>query len=182
MPLAQAVAVANGRIILVGGDTEILHLAGPDSIRIDLDGQLMVPGFIDTHFHFYEWAIQRRGLHLEEATSLDDLLEHVHQATAKKPAGQWIMGQGFNETAWPEVRLPRRDLLDRVAPNHPVLLWRCDLHLAVANSAALTCAGIDANTIDPPEGRIEHDDTGQPNGILRELAINLVRDAVPPAF
>ncbi len=179
MPLAQAVAVVNKRILAVGTDTNILSLAGPDTKLIDLDGRLMVPGFIDTHFHFYEWAIQRQGVHLEDAASMDDLLDRVSRAVKIKPPGQWIMGQGFNETAWPEARLPSRDLLDRVSPDHPVLLWRCDLHLAVANSAALTCAGIDTATPDPPEGRIERDHAGRPNGVLRELAINLVRRAVP---
>jgi predicted amidohydrolase YtcJ len=76
--------------------------------------------------------------------------------------------------------MPTRETLDRAAPDHPVLLWRCDLHLAAANTAALKRAGIDAGTPDPPEGRIERDGRGIPTGILRELAINLVRQAVTP--
>jgi hypothetical protein len=90
------------------------------------------------------------------------------------------MGQGWNETDWAEQRMPTRETLDRAAPAHPVLLWRCDLHLAAANSVALRLAGITADTADPPEGRIERDTTGEPTGILRELAINLVRQAVAP--
>ena len=88
------------------------------------------------------------------------------------------MGQGWNETEWSVPRQPTRQDLDKVAPDHPVLLWRCDLHLAVANSAALRLAGIDKSTPDPPEGKIERDDRGEPTGILRELAINLVRRAI----
>jgi hypothetical protein len=90
------------------------------------------------------------------------------------------MGQGWNETDWTEQRMPTREALDRVSPAHPVLLWRCDLHLAAANSRALSLAGITAETPDPPEGRIERDTAGEPTGILRELAINLVRQAVVP--
>jgi len=177
---AEALAVGLGRILTVGSSAEVLELAGPNTETIDLDGRLAVPGFIDTHFHLYEWALKRKGVKLDDAGSLAELLARVRDAAAKQPPGQWIMGQGWNETDWPEQRMPTRELLDQAAPHHPVLLWRCDLHLAVANSAALSLAGIDAGTPDPPEGRIEHDATGEPNGILRELAINLARQAVAP--
>jgi predicted amidohydrolase YtcJ len=177
---AQALAVGNGKILALGPDKDVLNLAGPDTKRIDLDGRLVVPGFIDTHIHFYEWALKRQGLKLDGLTHLEALLDLVQDAAASLPAGQWIMGQGWNETDWTERRMPTRKTLDRVAPKHPVLLWRCDLHLAAANSCALSLAGITADTADPPEGRIERDTTGEPSGILRELAINLVRQAVTP--
>jgi hypothetical protein len=179
-PIAQAIAVGQGRILAVGDNSDILHLAGAGTEKIDLDGRLVVPGFIDTHIHFYEWALQRQGVKLDDLTCIEDLLARVRQAAEDRPPGQWIMGQGWNETDWTEPRMPIREALDRAAPNHPMLLWRCDLHLASANSAALKLAGIDAGTPDPPEGRIERDDTGEPTGILRELAINLVREAVAP--
>ena len=179
-PAARAVAIGAGRILAAGSDTDILPLAGPGCQRIDLDGRLVVPGFIDTHMHFYEWALQRQGVTLDDAASLNDLLSRVKQVADKRPVGQWILGQGWNEADWPVPEMPDRDVLDRVAPDHPVLLWRCDLHLAVANSAALQQAGIDARTPDPPEGRIEHAPDGRPTGILRELAINRVREAIAP--
>lgn len=178
--VVQAVAIAGNRIITLGNDAAILALSGPDTTHIDLNGRLMVPGFIDTHIHFYEWALKRQGLKLDDAASLDVLLARVRQAAGSHPADHWIMGQGFNETRWPTPQMPTRKLLDQVAPMHPVLLWRCDLHLAVANSMALAAAGIEAATPDPPDGRIERDESGEPNGILRELAINLMRQAVPP--
>lgn len=179
-PQPQAVALGQGRIQFVGGNDDVRHLAGPDTESIDLNGRLVVPGFIDTHIHFYEWALKRQGVKLDDLSCLDELLVRVRQAAHSRLAGQWIMGQGWNETDWTEPRMPSREALDRAAPNHPVLLWRCDLHLAAANSAALKLAGIEADTPDPPEGRIERDTTGEPTGILRELAINLVRDAVAP--
>ena len=178
--VAQAMAIDGDRIIAVGSDAAILLLSGPDTRRIDLDGRLMVPGFIDTHIHFYEWALKRQGVKLDDTTSLADLLDRVRQTADSHPADHWIMGQGFNETQWPTPQMPTRKRLDQVAPMHPVLLWRCDLHLAVANSMALAAASIDAATPDPPDGRIERDESGKPNGILRELAINLVRQAIPP--
>ena len=179
-PMAQAVAIGQGHVLAVGANTDLLHLAGAGTQKIDLDGRLAVPGFIDTHIHFYEWSLNRQGVRLDDLTSLEDLLERVRQAADDRPPGQWIMGQGWNETDWTQPSMPTRQALDRAAPDHPVLLWRCDLHLASANSAALKLAGIDAGTPDPPEGRIERDGEEKPTGILRELAINLVREAVAP--
>jgi len=179
-PHAQALAVGNGKILAVGRNEDVLNLAGPDTEKVDLEGRLVVPGFIDTHIHFYEWALKRKGIKLDDLTCLEELLDRVREAADSRPPGQWIIGQGWNETDWTAHCMPTRKTLDRVAPAHPVLLWRCDLHLAAANSAALVLAGITADTPDPPEGRIERDTTGEPTGILRELSINLVRQAVAP--
>ncbi|BBO67866.1 amidohydrolase [Desulfosarcina alkanivorans] len=179
-PTAKAMAVGQGQILATGSSDKILGMAGAGTETIDLDGRLVVPGFIDTHIHFYEWSLKRQGVKLTDLTGLDGLLERVRQAAEGRPPGQWIMGQGWNETDWTAPHVPTREALDRAAPDHPVLLWRCDLHLAAANTAALRAAGIDADTPDPPEGRIERDASGTPTGILRELAINLVRRAVAP--
>ena len=179
-PFAQAVAVGKGKTLAIGRNQEVLNLATKDTEKIDLKGRLVIPGFIDTHIHFYEWALKRQGIALDDLTSLQELLNRAQQAAQKQPPNQWIMGQGWNETDWVEPIKPTRKLLDKVAPDHPVLLWRCDLHLAVANSRALKLAGITTETPDPPDGQIERDHKGRPTGILRELAINLVREVVPP--
>ncbi|KPJ76324.1 MAG: hypothetical protein AMJ54_12075 [Deltaproteobacteria bacterium SG8_13] len=179
-PRAQALAVGSGKILFVGQNEEVLHRSGPVTEKIDLEGRLVVPGFFDSHIHFYEWALKRRGVNLEGLNHLHELLDRVRNVADNKPPGQWIIGHGWNETDWAERTMPTREALDRVAPAHPTLLWRCDLHLAAANTAALRLAGITADTPDPPEGRIERDPKGEPTGILRELAINLVRQAVAP--
>ena len=178
LPTANALALQHGRITARGSSDDMLNLAGPDTEKIDLGGRLIVPGFFDSHIHFYEWALQRRHLQLGDLTSLDELLARIQKRSQTLAPGQWIIGQGWNETEWTLPHQPGRASLDQVAPNHPVLLWRCDLHLAVANSAALHRASIDKTTADPPEGRIERDNAGEPTGILRELAINLVRRAI----
>lgn len=177
---AEAIAIAGNRVIAVGSNDDILHLQGPDTETIDLQGRLIVPGFIDSHIHFYEWSLKLQDLQLDDIGSLKELLARVSHRAKIMPAGQWLMGQGWNETDWAIPRMPSRANLDSAAPDNPVLLWRCDLHLAVANSRALQLAGIDDATLDPPEGRIERDANGTPNGVLRELAINLVRNAVAP--
>ena len=179
-PQATAIAIRDGRFLALGDDTEIRALAGPNTRLIDLGGRLVLPGLTDAHFHYYDWALGLRRLALAEATSLADLRERLAQRASETPPGQWILGQGWNETRWPEPRQPHRADLDDAAPDHPVILWRNDMHLAVVNSRALREAGITGDTPNPPEGVIDRDEAGQPTGILRELAINLVRDVIPP--
>lgn len=179
-PEARAVAIGGGWIRAVGTDAEIAEWAGPDTVRIDLQDRALLPGFIDAHIHFYEWALKRRSLALADLATFGDLLETVRAAAADAPAGGWILGQGWNEVDWPENRMPTRTDLDRAAPDHPVMLWRCDLHLAAVNSKALAAAGIGRGTPDPEGGEIDRDAAGRPTGILRELAINPIRDVIPP--
>jgi hypothetical protein len=91
-----------------------------------------------------------------------------------------VLGQGFNESEWPENKMPDRNDIDRAAPDNPVCIWRCDLHLAVANSRALGLAGIDEQTKNTDEGVIVRDKQGIPTGVLKELAPNLIRAEIPP--
>ena len=179
-PEARALAVAGRRIIAVGDDEQIMPLGDRHTEQIDLAGRSVLPGLTDAHCHFYEWALNRRQLDLTTAASLEDLCRRVTAAAQRQPAGQWLLGQGWNEAEWTPRQMPDRRVLDAAAPDHPVVLWRCDMHLAAANSRALAAAGIDARTPDPPEGRIARTAEGQPDGILRELAINLIRDRIPP--
>ncbi|MEA3349344.1 MAG: amidohydrolase [Chloroflexota bacterium] len=179
-PHATAVAIRGGRIWAVGDDEEIRALAASDAQVIDLDGRRVLPGLTDAHFHYYDWALGLKQLALAEADSLTDLRERLAQRASETPPDQWILGQGWNESRWPEQRMPTRADLDAVAPDHPVILWRNDLHLAVVNTRTLQEAAITADTPNPPEGIINRDKSGEPNGILRELAINLVTDIIPP--
>jgi len=140
----------------------------------------VLPGLTDAHFHFYDWALGLRRLRLAGTRSLAEVQERLAQRAAEIPAGRWILGQGWNESYWSSPTLPTRLDLDKVAPDHPVVLWRSDLHLVVANTLALGHARITADTADPSEGRIDRDESGQPTGVLRELAINLLSENLPP--
>ena len=95
-PIVQALAIGQGQILAVGDNDEILRIAGAGVEKIDLNGRLVVPGFIDSHIHFYEWALQRQGVKLDDLTCLEDLLARVHQSAENRPSGQWLMGQGWN--------------------------------------------------------------------------------------
>jgi len=178
-PGARGVAVTQGRFAAVGDSEEVLAMAGPETRCIDLEGQRVLPGLIDAHCHLRSWALSRRRLSLVEAESLEDLRRCVAARASETPPGEWIVGQGWNETRWPSPEKPTRGDLDAAAPEHPVFIWRSDFHLAVASTKALEAAGIDAETPDPLQGRIDRDASGVPTGVLRELAANCVRDVVP---
>ncbi|MFH1139859.1 MAG: amidohydrolase [Pseudomonadota bacterium] len=178
-PRARAVALGGGRILAVGSDREIADSAGPETREIDLSGRLVLPGFMDSHFHYEAWAAGRKKLDLSGAENQRDFLEMTASRASSTPPGRWILGQGWNEAAWPENSPPRLADLDRAAPDNPVVLWRCDLHLAMVNSKALEIMGLGPDTPDPPEGLIGRDEQGRPNGLLREAAANLTRGYVP---
>ncbi len=178
-PLAQAVAIKDDRIVAVGDNDTVLGLCSRTTRRVELNGSLVLPGFMDSHFHFFETCFFRLGLDLSATASLEQLQEAVSSRSRSLPTGSWIWGNGWFEPAWPEPKLPGRRDLDAVAPDNPVLLWRADLHMAVANSKALAEAGIGRDTPDPGSGVIDRDPEGNPTGILRDLAINMVKRAIP---
>jgi predicted amidohydrolase YtcJ len=175
---ATAVAIRDGRFLAVGGD-EVRGAAGPGARTIDLGGRRVLPGLTDAHFHYYDWALGRRRVKLAGVPSLAGLQDRVASAARAAAPGAWILGQGWNENDWSERRLPTRADLDQAAPDHPALLWRSDLHLALVNSEALRLAGIGPGREDPPMGVIDKDAAGVPTGILRDLAINLVTARIP---
>lgn len=175
-PKAEAVALGDGRILAVGKTDLISAMATAETRSIDLAGRTGLPGMIDSHFHFHEWAFMRNQVDLAPAPSFSACMERLQDAVRNRSSKEWILGNGFNESDWPENRMPLRSDLDRISSDHPIMIWRCDLHLAVANSRALEIAGIDAETPDPPEGKIEKDERAEPTGVLRELAINLVKE------
>ncbi|RME81826.1 MAG: amidohydrolase [Caldilineae bacterium] len=176
----EAVAIHGGRILACGSDEEILPLARARTTCINLEGRLVLPGFTDSHIHFYDIAWRRGQLALYDAVSLQDLQARVRAYGRGLAPGAWLVGYGWNESSWPDPRFPTRHDLDPLTDGHPAILWRTDLHAAVANTAALQAAGIGPQTPDPPSGVIDRDDEGRPTGVLRELAINLVRRIIPP--
>jgi len=179
VPEASAIAIRDGRILAIGSDTDIRALATANTKEINLHGQRVLPGLTDCHIHVYEWSLLLQGLALEDATSLEEVQRRVHEAASRAVPGTWIIGQGWNQDRWSDPTLPTRFDLDLVAPKNPTILWRTDLHLAWVNSLALEAAGIQADTPDPDMGVIDRDENGNPSGILRELAINLVRVVMP---
>ncbi|MDA3918166.1 MAG: amidohydrolase [Deltaproteobacteria bacterium] len=178
-PKASAVAISDNRILDIGSDQKILSCTSKNTDIIDLEQKLVLPGFIDTHFHFYEWALNYDNIDFSRTLSFKEMEEIISKKASELGRGKWVLGQGFNESDWPENRIPDRADLDRAAPENPVCIWRSDLHLSVANSMALEITGIDSSCSDPEEGKIAKDASGRPTGVLRELASNLIRNVLP---
>ena len=179
MPHASAIAMRDGRIVAVGDDDTILALAGPTSQKIDLQGRFTLPGLIDSHIHFYGWAMSRHLVQLAGVTSLAEMQARLQARVPSVPAGQWILGRGWNETEWNPPIMPCAADLDALSTEHPIFCGRSDGHGAVANSVALALAGITRDTPDPEGGVIERDEQGEPTGRLFEQAIRLVGQLVP---
>ncbi len=178
-PFAQAILIKGNKIIQVGSNKDIISLSSDGNQIIDLDGKLVLPGFTDSHIHFYEWAKNFDYVDLSKVYSFEEMLQALKSKAKQVTKGEWILGNGFNETDWPKIKMPNRYDLDKIIPDHPVCIWRCDLHIGVANSKALELAKINKNTPDSSEGIIARDSTGKPTGVLKELALNLVKDALP---
>ena len=174
-PRARAMAIAGSRIWAVGGDAEMRALLAHGGQAIDLQGHIAVPGFTDSHLHFMSYGLSLMEIDLHAVPTLEQALAHVIARAENTPAGRWFTGHGWDHSLWAGGDFPNRHDLDRVAPLHPVWLERKCGHVGWANSRALALAGITAGTADPPGGAIERDPmTGEPTGILKETAMELV--------
>jgi predicted amidohydrolase YtcJ len=181
--IAQAVAVSGDTITAVGGEEAIRQLAGPHTELIDVGGNTITPGFIDTHNHFAWGALDESSpLNIEypAVKSIEDIAEQVRLAADNLEPGEWVIG-----SRWDAGKLvDKRDLttadLDDVSPDNPVWLLHTSAHYGVANTRALEIAGIDADTLDPDGGVIVRDDEGNPTGILADQAMALVTNFTPP--
>jgi predicted amidohydrolase YtcJ len=176
-PPATAVGVRDGRIVAVGGE-EVLDLAGPRTQRVDLAGGMLVPGFQDAHIHPVWGGLDLLRCDLSGLSSMQAYLDRVAGFATAHPDDEWILGAGWSLVHFADG-LPRADQLDALVPDRPALLWSNDTHRAWVNSAALLRAGIDAATPDPADGRIVHDQSGAPTGVLLEGAIELVARLLP---
>jgi len=182
-PWAGAVAIRGETIAAVAGtDAELKSLVGPKTRVIDLHGQFAMPGFNDAHVHLYTAAYAKLEVNLEDTASLAEFQERIRERLNDYKPGEWMTGRGWDHTQWPVKKFPTRKDLDAVAADRPMIFYRTDHHVAIANSLALKIAGITSATPDPEGGRIERDaQTGEPTGMLEEdAAMNLVYERIPP--
>ena len=177
--IAQAVAIHDGKITVVGSNDEIRKLAPKGARVIDLHGLTITPGLIDTHCHFDETSVLY-DITLSEVTSIKDVVELVRKKAATLKPGEWIRGAGWDEAKFAERRYITAADLDAVAPNNPVWLQHTTGHYGVANSYAFRLAKVNAETKDPEAGIVVRDDRGQPAGVLKETAMDLITNIVPP--
>ncbi len=178
-PVAELVAIIGDKISFVGGRKELDSLVGAGTRVIDCGGRTVVPGFNDAHLHFFSLVQKLLSIDLSPPAvdSIADIKEAIRRKAENTPPGTWLRGTDYNEFYLEEKRCPTRWDIDEAAPGHPVILSHRSLHACVLNSLALSLAGIDSETPEPPGARIERDlATGEPNGILLEM------QAVIPPF
>ena len=174
MPVAQALAVKDGRIVEVGGSDEILWLREAEYEVIDLDGLTVTPGFVDPHNHFSIGAFETLWADCRAAGDIEAIQSAMRRAAREAPPSSWVRGFGYDHADLPHRRHPTRGDLDAAVPDRPALLMHFSHHQAVANSRALAAAGITRGTADPPGGEIARDRAGEPTGLLFERAMSVV--------
>ncbi|MDN4472565.1 amidohydrolase [Demequina zhanjiangensis] len=173
----SALVVEDGVIAAIGQeDTAEAHLDGADRV-IDLEGRLLMPGFVDAHVHAYQGGLERNACDLTSALTAEAYEDIIRRYHVDHPEG-WLVGGGWAMEAFPNG-LARRETLDELVGDRPAFLPNKDHHSAWVSSAALRAAGIDQGTPDPPGGRIERDPDGEPTGMLHEHAMGLVQAVMP---
>ena len=177
-PVQASLAIADGRILAVGSGAEIDATVGSGTKRVDLQGQLVVPGFQDAHIHPVFAGIEMLQCDLTEAETDEEALALIAQYAADNPDQPWILGAGWSMDMFPGGT-PLRGQLDAVVSDRPVFLQNRDHHGAWANTAAFEAAGITAETPDPEGGRFEREADGTPAGTVHEGAADLFNKVKP---
>jgi len=188
-PEAEAIAIGKDRILALGSAAEIKTLIGPGTQVIDLQGQLAIPGFIESHGHFAGVGGVQLQLNLMNVESWDKVVAMVADAVSRARPGEWIYGRGWHQEKWtsrPTVHVegfPTHASLDKVSPDNPVLLVHASGHAAFANGKAMELSGIRRPTESPAGGEILRDANGDATGLMRETAQRLIErgaGAPPP--
>ena len=178
-PEVNCVVISGNKIIYAGDKNGAESFIDSDTEIIDLEGRLMLPGFIDNHVHFTYGGFFLEGIKLRDAKSRDEFIDRIKEYAAKKP-GQWIKSGNWDNELWEDKSLPYKEMIDPFTEDTPVFIDRFDQHMALANSCALKLAGITKDTEDPAGGLIVRDTNGEPTGILKDNAIILMNKVIPP--
>lgn len=169
--IAEAVAVADGRVLAVGSDAQIRPLAGQGTRVVELRGRSALPGFHDAHCHLVGVGASQAAIDCKAPgmRSVRALVEAVRQRAATLPPGTWIRGRGYDQSKLEEQRHPNRLDFDAAAPEHPVIFTRTCGHISAVNSQAMALAGVTDATPDPAGGRYDRAN-GTNLGVAYEMA------------
>ncbi|HUK19826.1 MAG TPA: amidohydrolase [Bryobacteraceae bacterium] len=178
-PWAEALAARGETILEVGSTDAVRKRAGKQTRVIDAAGQMLVPGFVDSHVHFLIGGLNLTSVQLRDAGSKEEFIARIKAFAATVPPGTWITGGDWDHQNW-GGQLPTKEWIDAETPNHPVWINRLDGHMKLANSRALAAAGISKTTKEVAGGIIVRDAAGEPTGILKDDAMDLVDKVEPP--
>jgi predicted amidohydrolase YtcJ len=178
--MAEAIAIRGNQILRVGSEREIMRLRRPQTSMIDAKGAAVVPGFNDAHIDFIAGGLGLNRIDLSGAETLDEVQMRIKTWATAHADAPWVLGRGWNAQAFGSSA-PTRQLLDAIVPDRPAQMMSDDGHTSWVNTQALKLANISRKTKDPARGTIVRDaKTGEPTGVLRESAVALVADHVPP--
>src|SRR5699024_10403399 len=182
---AQSIAIKNGKIVGIWKEKEPPKAAiniTSETQMMDLEGKTIIPGFIETHNHILGYSMFRMMVDCSypRNESIQDIMNSIQERAEQTAEGEWIVGQGYDDTLLSEGRHPTRDELDQVTSSHPVVILHTSGHLAAANSLALQRAGIDEQVSDPSGGHYGRDEAGRLNGVIYEMAAMQPLQAVMP--
>ncbi|TXG60976.1 hypothetical protein EZV62_012339 [Acer yangbiense] len=178
LPFADSMAVQNGRILRVGNYSAFQELAGDGTKILNLDGKVVVPGFIDSHVHLIPGGLQMVRVELRGVNYKDEFVRRVKEAVKNSNKGSWVLGGGWNNDLW-GGELPVASWIDDMTPHNPVWLSRIDGHMGLANSVALQLAQITNLSQDPNGGTIVKASDGEPTGLLIDAAMKLILPWIP---
>ncbi len=173
-PEAEALAVRGGRIVAVGSDKEIAAWKGEKTVVLDGKWRRVVPGFIDAHTHMSMVGLNLLALDLRQTKDEADFTRTLAAFAKTRPAGQWLTDGAWDHEQWAVPKLPTKALLDPATGDRPTCLSRQDGHMMVCNSLALKLSGVTKETPTPPGGVIVKDASGEPTGVLKDAAMDLV--------
>jgi predicted amidohydrolase YtcJ len=179
-PEAEALAIEDNRILRVGTSGQILKLKGPGTKVIELGGRRVTPGFNDSHVHFIQGGAGLAGVQLVDAGSQAIFRDRIATFAKTQPKGAWILNGFWDHEKWNPAVLPTHQVIDDVTPDNPVFVERYDGHMALANALALKLAGVDKTTKDVAGGVIVRDADGNPTGIFKDAATQLIERVIPP--
>lgn len=177
-PEAQAMAISGDSILAIGSEKEIQLLKGNKTVVVDLNGAFITPGFIDSHVHLMMGGNSLLSVQLRDAKTQEEFKRRISIYTKTLNAGDWVLEGNWDHTLW-GGELPRKEWIDSTTQENPVVIYRLDGHMVLANSLALKIAGIDKDTPDIIGGEIVRDQNGNPTGILKDNAMNVLLDKVP---
>jgi predicted amidohydrolase YtcJ len=178
-PWAAGVAVSGDTVAAVGDSAEVARLRGKATQVISNGKAMVVPGFMDGHTHFIYGGFQLTQVDLRDADRPEEFVRRIKAYAAKARPGEWILGGNWDHERWRGTPLPDRSWIDSVTPNNPVFVDRLDGHMTLANSAVLKLAHIDRSTKEVSGGTIVRRPDGEPTGVVKDAAQNLVYAVMP---
>jgi predicted amidohydrolase YtcJ len=179
--VVESIAVKDGKVLATGTKEELSIHIGSRTEVMDIGGRTATPGLISTHDHFLQHGVSAEhilDIRYPRARSCENIAAIIAEHASEADKGKWIQATGWDETLLRERRFPNRWDIDDASPENPVWLRRV-FEMGVANSQALEIAGITKDTPDPPFGTIDRSDEGEPTGLLRGRARDLIGDVIP---